>query len=349
MRHTEFARRAALSAVALVLLLASAVLPGAAQPPVAAQAACTFAATVADAPLYLAPITTPGQQKDTLPVGVAYPVIARSDAHYYIALDDAYGGWVDRRSGVLSGDCDAVPVDPRPLTDYPTICAVTLAGPVPAYFDASLTQPREDLLAGTYIAVRRAPRAVLVQLGDAMGVWLAQASVSFSGACESLPVEGANRALAGENARVWTQPSVRSGEVMYTLPVGANVLIVAGPVTGPIRNDTSDQGEWVQVVWGPYAPGWVWLPRLTLLDDDDPAAPPVTGSAIAGANTRLWTQPSVRTGSVLAAVSQGAVVRVLAGPVRGPIRYDTDDQDDWYQVAWGDTIGWVWVERITFQ
>jgi hypothetical protein len=52
---------------------------------------------------------------------------------------------------------------------------------------------------------------------------------------------------------------------------------------------------------------------------------------------------------MLVAIPAGTPLQIIAGPVSGPIRYDTDSTGDWYQVSLNGTVlGWVWAERLSF-
>ena len=66
------------------------------------------------------------------------------------------------------------------------------------------------------------------------------------------------------------------------------------------------------------------------------------------ANTRLWSQPSVTAGIVLAELPTGASVTILSGAVWGPIRYDSSQVDFWYPVQAGSQVGWIWSGRLDF-
>lgn len=330
-------------------LLAALFYAGPVPAPAAAQGDdCTFTGSMETLALFGAPLTDDSQKKDELPGGVPYPVTQMHAEHFYIEIDHAYGGWVDRRSGILSGDCAAVPVDKRPVTDFPTVCAVTLAAEALLYRTAALAVSHGELPAGTYVVTETGTTSHFVQFDHAYGGWIAASAGTLSGACGGPvpPVSGTATALA--EARVWSLPDVQSGEVLYTLDAGTLVLITGEAVRGPIRFDTADQGDWYPVVVTGLLPGWVWAGRL----DFGPAGPgpyptPTNPQVVtAQANTRLWTAPDVQRGQVTVWVTEGARLTVISGPVRGPIRYDTADQGDWYYVTWGEITGWVWAGRI---
>lgn len=306
---------------------------------------CRFEGTLDDLWLYHAPLTSHIQLKEKLPGGISYPVTALYGEHFLIAVDDDYGGWVDRRSGRLSGDCDAVPVDSVPSGGYPTICWFTASADVPAYYAATLTGQSGSLPSGRrYITLRQTDTALELYVDHAMSAWVNVEAGTVAGMCAGLGEQDAPglpvTVLA--HARLWSQPDAKNGDVLATFAAGSQAEILDGPVRGPIRLDTDDQGDWYQVRQGVII-GWMWVERFV------PVAA-ASGQAVTLANARLWSQPSVREGQKLADLPIDVQVDILAGPVRGPLRADINFDGDWYQVRLPTTgeIGWVWVERLAF-
>ncbi len=77
----------------------------------------------------------------------------------------------------------------------------------------------------------------------------------------------------------------------------------------------------------------------------------VSTYAIAGENTRVWSEPNVKQGHVIMPLSTGTRVQIVGGPARGPIRYDSDIEDIWYQIqlpGQNSPLGWVWGARLIF-
>ena len=118
----------------LMLLLVS----GSAQ---AETSTCQFTGALATLTIHRAPLTHASQVKAQLPGGTPYAVQSQHGEHFLIAIDHAYGGWADRRSGMLSGDCGNIPVDRTPLSEFPTVCMFTAEVDVPAFWDADMTLP----------------------------------------------------------------------------------------------------------------------------------------------------------------------------------------------------------------
>jgi hypothetical protein len=71
--------------------------------------------------------------------------------------------------------------------------------------------------------------------------------------------------------------------------------------------------------------------------------------ATAHENARVWSEPSVQTGTVVTLLEPGSQVILIGEPVQGPVRIDSDDMGDWYQVRLPEEtepIGWVWADRL---
>jgi hypothetical protein len=333
--------------IAVILAVWVGVMPA---PTISAQTSCAFTPTVEGARLYHAPLTDPSQEIGALTVGMAYLVQRQHAEHYYVTLDGVTGGWVDRRSGMLSGACDAIPVDNTPLGDFPTVCTLTSTDTIPFYGDSALTEPRNALAAGTYVVTSQTSRAYLVRIDHAFGGWVPSSAGSLSGACDTLPPDASLTARALADARAWTVPNVKTGQIAATLAEGSSVVIVAGPVLGPIRLDTNDEGAWYQVYQTGQVVGWVWEARLDFADPPTPP-PPAIQTAITQPNARLWTHPDVKSGSIRAYLPAGIRVTILTGPVTGPIRYDTSDLGEWYYVQpeGGFLPGWIWAGRLAWE
>jgi hypothetical protein len=308
---------------------------------VGAQATCQFT-PFADTILYHAPILDPTQQKDILPAGKGYPVQLQAPQYLYIAIDDAYGGFVDRQAGTLSGECGMnVPVDSQPLHTYPTVCILLSSADARPVFEDDQLQKQIGIMRanGSYAVTRRtATSTYLYGTG-----WVAADSGQLSGNCDILRSPAEITAVALENARVWSEPNVRLGQQLASLKVGAQVRIIAGPVRGFIRLDSQVEGSWYQIKAAESIPtGWVWSERLAFAGS--------MWRASVRNDARIWSAPDAKTGRSLITVAPGTVISVLSGPVRGSIRLDSDIQGNWYQVQTMDFLvtGWMWDSRLVF-
>ena len=331
--------------ITLIALIAALLIP--ALPGALAQTgdACTFSTRLDNAALYAAPFSDITQQIGTLQPDVAYPVLASSGMHFRIQFDDATTGWADRRAGGISGDCDAIPVDDTPLTGYATLCTLTVAFDTPTYRDAALTVPEGALFPGiAYPVVRVNDGSLYLTLDTARGIWAAADAGTLSGACDDLPYgPDSGEAIVVTEANVWSDPDVTTGTIVDVVPAGRRVYLVSGPARGPIREDTGEIGDWYQITSDRSLPpaGWVWAGRLAFGGSSIPG-----GSLFTLPQTRLWSQPDVLAGEIVAEVEAGLPVTVLEGPVRGPVRQDTGAAGDWFRVTVDGLTGWVWSGRL---
>lgn len=67
------------------------------------------------------------------------------------------------------------------------------------------------------------------------------------------------------------------------------------------------------------------------------------------ANTRLWSQPDVETGSVILSIPQGTTVTITGGTANGRISYWSNQIGTWYPVHVNGYTGWIWSERLNFE
>lgn len=313
---------------------------------------CFFAPSIENAPIYNAPLTHPTQQKGTLEVGRVYPVLVKNGMHFYLILGEDDGGWVDRRSGTTSGNCETLSEDPAPITDFPTICTMYTLREIGLFDDPQLTISRGSLPQYTVLPiVGQNADSYYVMIDDAYGGWISsdEADIEIVGVCDFVAYDpGTIFATVTANTRVWSVPGVDQGVVVSDLPEGMAVIVIAPPVEGRIRNDTLDVGYWYYVALDSYnAPlGWIWEGRLNFAST--PVANP-TGDLLTLPDARLWSQPDVYSGEVTATLPANTAVTVLEGPVQGVIRYDTGASGTWYRVrtAGGET-GWIWSGRLAF-
>lgn len=232
--------------------------------PTIATANCQFTTTLENVRVFSAPITDPGYETEMLSPDTNYPVVGRTETHFRLALADS--AWVDRRSGSVAGECDAIPVDATPIFDYPSICTLTTPDvAMDAFSDPTLTQASPfgaNLPANTQFVVSILLRdAVNVHLGDAASVWVGVNAGELSGQCNL--TEAAATALA--NARLWSQPNTVNGEIVADVPADTDVIILGGSLTGAINSDGTE-GDWYHVFTTDGQSGWIWEGRLNFND-----------------------------------------------------------------------------------
>lgn len=101
---------------------------------------------------------------------------------------------------------------------------------------------------------------VNVAIDDAFGVWVPAIAGTLRGDCNSV---AAPTALALNGARLWSEPDVRTGQVIAAVPAQTALIVINGPVNGPIRLDTDATGDWYFVQVSSTAQGgWLWQARL---------------------------------------------------------------------------------------
>lgn len=298
--------------------------------------------------LFAAPIFTVTQQSGALQGGMTYAVKGQAPDYLLVQVDANTQGYVKRDQGALAGTCGMnIPVISAPLIAYPTLCVLqTPTQPVALFADAALQTPAGTLPANaSYAVVQETANSVYIYINALAGGWVSAAAGTMNGACDMLPTEPpvvAGTALARANARLWSAPDVYQGTVLTALEPNTPVMVLSGPVQGPISYQSMLTGDWYQVRSG-NTTGWVWAERLSITN----TRPPV-GTATTLENARLWSVPNVYQGAVLISLEPDALVTMLSGPVRGPISYQSDLAGDWYQVQSGITTGWVWGERLSF-
>ncbi len=232
----------------------------------------------------------------------------------------------------LSGDCQFTPYIEAPLYGAPLVDpALTYngasGGPLDVLMRSGADTPVEML-------------QVVIQFGPTG--WVHPWAGELSGDCANLPVDDTPidrnppictvtvppdtpvYAEAGLHTRL---PDVLAGGTYILTREAADsvFIIIDYPTGGWIRNYAAEKGF-----------GCVFI------------TPYVPTLAVAQAGARLWEWSGVAEGHQLGTLAEGEPVAILAGPEQGPIRFDTDDVGEWWQVAQGDQIGWVWAARLDF-
>lgn len=260
---------------------------------------CTFTTSTATG-LFAIPATHPTFQVGSIGAFETYTATAFMRQHY--AITDSAGvslGWVDRRSGTVSGACDDLPAPYPAVTDFPTVCTFTPAETVYTYASPadmpSTASPPSDDVAYVNVLPAAAPVLVVERAGFDMpvvalfvdearaGGWVAVDSGTLTGACEALPQGIAGRVTAG--ARLWSQPDVNHGIILAEPPAGTAVQIYANQrVVGDIVYGDDVRGVWVYTVIPDVAAGWLWIERVQGITDGDMTLTPPAARADAFTN-----------------------------------------------------------------
>jgi hypothetical protein len=232
----------------------------------------------------------------------------------------------------------------NPLTSQ---CWFTALSDLPTYNrrDLSEIHSTQAMSAGRSLQVLEIDGEVaLVAIDHAMGFWVEVAGGVFSGLCSDINGYKSADAVALENARIWSYPSVSTGEIIGTLVEGAAIEITGGAVEGRIRQDSSAVGLWYPVQYANIS-GWVWSERLEF----DVTPNVLVIDAIALENARIWSHPDVMVARLLADVPENVALEIIGGPITGQTNRQTGATGVWYQVRYGNIVGWMWEARLQFQ
>lgn len=327
----------------IVALLAGVILQVVAIPTISAQTSCDLVNQQEQMKVYFAPMTSDTQLKQILPQGTPYTLLDFVNGSYLIEYGEGQRGWVDFHTRILNGTCPDTPLegDAIPLSDFPTICFYTFDETLPVFGDAILSQQRgsETIPAGRHPIEYKTDVAVAVYgSAERSGGFVSPKFGTFSGHCEGT----IQLATALDGARVWSEPSIATGEVIATLESGSLVGVTEVGVEGEIQ--VGVMGTWHKIVQGDGV-GWVWSERLQLREIFT-APQPVLGRATALDDARIWSQPDVTTGEVILTLLPDQSVNLIGDPQEGRIRLDTDEIGTWYPVQQGGIVGWVYAERL---
>lgn len=199
-----------------------------------------------------------------------YPIVSRTSTTVEFAgTADMGGAFVEANHGTFSGHCDGT-----------LQLATTLDGArVWTEPDVSVGQMIATLDAGTEVGILEGPVQGRILADDALeGNWYKIAHGAIVGWIweerlkfgRTFTVEQpySDKATALDSARLWTQPDIRTGQVVTTLLAGSEVQIIGDTVEGVIREDPVTQGMWVPVQQGGTT-GWVLAARLEISGGND--------------------------------------------------------------------------------
>ncbi len=226
--------------------------------------ACEFAATDPDTPVYSAPLSDPSQLLTAIQPGTVYAPTQQRGTHFLVAYSDTGSGWVDRRTGILNGDCDSLPQDTRPLTEYGTLCVLTTSETLPTYTEPALVRASDtSLISGTaYLVLRRSNINYGIMLDSGATVWVDANRAQITGACDGLPLVQSGNATVIVEAQVWSEPNAQTADVVANLPAGTQLRVAGNPLDGPVSAD-GVVAPWYPIQGADVA-GWVVASVLTL-------------------------------------------------------------------------------------
>lgn len=151
--------------------------------------ACNFTNTGAESiQVYSAPFADDIYAIDEIPPSVPYPVTRVNSGYLYIELRQNYGGYVDQFRGLTTGDCDVVPAEDRPATDFATVCRFTPAVDATLYRTAALEQAADRAPADVPLVVMlQSSDAYFVAKASGLRGWVPAQAGATSGACGIVP------------------------------------------------------------------------------------------------------------------------------------------------------------------
>ncbi len=147
---------------------------------------CTYTALAAQLMVYQAPVAVPSQQKVSVLGSENYPVMSQRDAMYEIELAEEDTGWSLGPEGTLQGDCEEIPQNDTPLSDFPTVCAIRIEQSQPLYSELELVNEVQPLEPGTYVVDAINNDRYLLLLNDGIAGWVANTGGQLLGACDLL-------------------------------------------------------------------------------------------------------------------------------------------------------------------
>lgn len=142
-----------------------------------------------------------------------------------------------------------------------------------------------------------------------------------------------------ETMPVFNDPALTEQHPVFGLQSGQDYPVVYEDASSLFAYIDDASGGWVSSDTGFLSGACDSLPT--------PGSYPQT--AIALENARLWSQPDVGIGDIIADVAPGTILQVISGPVQGPIRLDTDDLGLWFYIIDGEQSGWLWEARLEFE
>lgn len=155
--------------------------------------ACRFTNTTPqDIPIYSAPVSAELVEIDLMADSLQLTVTKIRNTHVFVRIRSNYGGWVDRDFGVLTGNCDDIPLDETPLSEFSTLCLYRPTERTTLYADSELTQPRDSLQTdGVYVITGQTQTAYTIYISELITGYADKSKGLARGACGLLPmVEG---------------------------------------------------------------------------------------------------------------------------------------------------------------
>lgn len=295
--------------------------------------------------IFFSPMYAGSQIKDILAQGEPYTMIQDSggEGFYHIEYRDGQRGWIEFHTRNLNGRC-GMETPLQPLSEFSTICYYNTTEELTGYTDTTFEKKHpiyHTYPPGRYEVASIWENAIRLYGNPISGGGLVEANRgTFSGLCEGT----LQLATALDNARIWTEPSATTGQVIKTLDIGAEVGVTGDLVSGEIQENIT--GNWYPVIQGDVA-GWVWEDRL-VFGRTFTAPKPVIEREPITETAYLWSEPDAKSGSIITEFPAGTTISIIGDPQEGFIQRDSDQTGIWYPVQIGGNVGWIYEGHIDF-
>lgn len=282
------------------------------RPAVAQDSECWVTARGPRLPVYSAPIESSSHLLYVLEdvEGESYPalyqhaldardIVADPYPFYYAQIDDEIEGWVSHFNVAVSdwATCTSLPEDETLLSAFPGICGSVIG---------------------------RSATEVFWWCSHAMSCSSPADSFGLSDSCEGLEFRPT---VAFIRTLLFSTPDINEARGALPLPQIAKVIVVNGPVRGPI-DAAGTEGNWYQIYAdGFFSRDWVWEGQLEMGQNEvryeqyqyadylDLTGEPFQIEVMV--DTQLWTIPDGSTGRGMQWVQSGTILTALYGPVGG--------------------------------
>lgn len=216
---------------------------------------CRYIATKAGLRLQQAPFVDPYRSLPTMEPGKTYQSVVDKPTYTLLLDGDEPAGWVDYRSVGLQregSECLTRRTD-QDIIEFPSLCLFSPKSEINGYRDRDLSQVSQALNpAREYILLLKYLDVFFSAYGHAgPSFYVANAEVSISGDCQTIPSAGVTNRKTG----LYAQPDLNS-PVLTSLPVGHLIYVQPNRSSGSPPPEGTSSGEWVQVRVSGSTGGW---------------------------------------------------------------------------------------------
>ena len=149
---------------------------------------CFFTANAERLIVYQAPIAAPSQQKTSVLGSERYAIIRENGDFYEVQVAEDTG-WVHDDAGSRDGDCDNIPNDDTPITEFSTVCIFSNEAEVTLFTEVELVNTVGTAPPGNHLveAINTDLNRYYVVMNDGFSGWVAPEGGTLAGVgCETL-------------------------------------------------------------------------------------------------------------------------------------------------------------------